>query len=187
MNEALLVLAGTAMGLFGTLMTDTIRSRRQADSLRLEEVRRACTDLISSLNQMRQIYFDEQHGTGTPEWHEQMRQTHLNARLHYERLQLTTTSIEVQINARFAIRYAVGLWRELRGRPLRPDEVEVHPLRQLDDRLVSLRTAMRRELSVPNPDRVLSEQDFFALLPARESPFNMEKSADDATDDNHED
>jgi hypothetical protein len=56
------------------------------------------------------------------------REAHREARMHYERLRLTAASGNVQKSARYVLRYAYGLLRQIDGKPLRDDERERGPL-----------------------------------------------------------
>ena len=109
---------------------------------------------------MRQLAYDRQPGSPEAEWSPQMREAHNMARAQYERLRLSTDSLRTQEEARYALRYAFGLRRQLEGKPPRVDEQERAPLDQMEDRLVALYVEVRRELGVPNPRRVLPEMQF---------------------------
>ncbi|MGW5434330.1 hypothetical protein ACWET9_45600 [Streptomyces sp. NPDC004059] len=93
-----------------------------------------------------------------------MRDAHDEARSQYERLRLITSSLRVQEEARYALRYAYGLLRQLDGHPPREDEVEPSALDQIEDRVVRLFTEVRRELGVPGSHHVLSERTFFEQI-----------------------
>jgi hypothetical protein len=93
-----------------------------------------------------------------------MRDAHDETQAQYERLRLVTSSLRVQEEARYALRYAYGLLRQLDGDPPREDEVEPSALDQIEDRLVRLFTEVRRELGVPRSHHVLSERAFFGQI-----------------------
>ncbi len=96
-----------------------------------------------------------------------LRSAHGEARAQYERLRLTATSLKTQQEARYALRYAVGLWRQVEGRVPRPDEQQRSPLHQLEERLLALYGEVRAELGVPNARLVFSEPDDLRHLPTR--------------------
>jgi hypothetical protein len=164
-NEALFALAGTALGIVGTLLADLVRARKDDGRDRREQLRSACVDLTTALVEIRQAYWGRAYGEDEPVRRASLQRAHDAARANYERLRLSTSSLAVQEEARFALRYAYGLLRQFEGLPPRPDELEVGPIDQLDDRLVRLYAAVRRELGTPDPERILSERAFLDALP----------------------
>ena len=162
---ALFALAGTALGIVGTLLVDLIRARKDDRRDRHGQLRSACIDFTTALVEIRQAYWgraaDEDRGVRRAA----LQRAHDMARASYERLRLSTSSLTVQEEARFALRYAYGLLREFEGLPPRVDELDIGPIDQLDDRLVRLYTEVRRELGMPYADQVLSERTFLGSLP----------------------
>jgi hypothetical protein len=98
-----------------------------------------------------------------------MRASHEEATVCCERLRLVATSMAAQEAARYALRYALGLWLQVQGRGPRADEMERGPLLELNDRLRDLYIAVRRELGVEHSDEVFTEP-FLQRLPARNEP-----------------
>jgi hypothetical protein len=162
---AVFALAGTALGIGGTLLADLIRARTHERRERREQLRSACVDLATALVEIRQAYWGRAYVEDGAVRRAALQRAHDAARANYERLRLSTSSLAVQEEARFALRYAYGLLREFEGLPPRPDELDSGPIDQLDDRLVRLYTAVRRELGTPDPQRVLSERAFLGSLP----------------------
>lgn len=161
-REAFFALAGTALGILGTLVTDVWRARKDDLRDRRQRLRDACIDFTVALVRMRQAYWGRGYDDDTRR--AAMRDAHDEARAQYERLRLVTSSLRVQEEARYALRYAYGLLRQLDGHPPREDEVEPSALDQIEDRLVRLFTEVRRELGVPRSHHVLSERAFFEQI-----------------------
>src|SRR5262249_40325842 len=158
--EALFALAGTTLGIGGTLLADLVRSRNDDRRDRRAQLRSVCVDFTSALVEIRQAYWGRAYGENQEARRAALQRAHDVARTGYERLRLSTSSLAVQEEARFALRYAYGLLRQFEGLPPRPDEIDTGPIDQLDDRLVRLYTAVRRELGTPDPERILSERTF---------------------------
>jgi hypothetical protein len=131
--EALFALAGTALGIVGTLLADLVRARKDDRRYRREQLRSACVDLTTALVKIRQAYWGRAYGEEEAGRRAALQRAHDAARANYERLRLSTSSLAVQEQARFALRYAYGLLRQFEGLPPRPDELEVGPIDQLDD------------------------------------------------------
>ena len=163
MREALFALAGTALGILGTLVAEVWRARRDDIRERRQRLRDAGVDVTVALVRMRQAYWGR--GYEDDARRAAMREAHDDARCEYERLRLITSSLRVQEEARYALRYAYGLLRQLDGQPPREDEVDPSAVDHIEDRLVRLFTEIRRELGVPSPRHVLSERNFFRQIP----------------------
>lgn len=161
-SEALFALAGTALGIIGTLLTDVWRANKDDVRERRQRLRNACVDFTAALVRMRQAFWGQ--GYDADSRRTTMRHAHDEARAQYERLRLSTSSLQVQEEARYALRYAYGLLRQLEGLPPREDEVDPSALDQIEDRLVRLFTEVRQELGVPRPHHVLSERAFFEQI-----------------------
>jgi hypothetical protein len=170
MNAGIFALAGAVLGIAGTLLADMLRFKKGDARERRETLRRACEDLTTALIRMRQVYLDHYANPAASTWRTPMWEAHNDARLYCERLKLTAGSENVQLEARYAMRYGYGLWRQLNGEAPRADERDAAPIRQLDVRLTNLYVAVRKELGMPNPSAVLSEPDFFETLPVVERP-----------------
>jgi hypothetical protein len=161
-DRSVLRAAGTALGILGTLVTDVWRARRDDRQDRRQRLRDACIDFTVALVRMRQAHWGR--GYDDDSRRAAMRDAHDEARAQYERLRLITSSLQVQEEARYALRYAYGLLRQLEGEPPREDETESSALDQIEDRLVRLFTEVRRELGVPRSHDVLSERAFFEQI-----------------------
>jgi hypothetical protein len=88
-----------------------------------------------------------------------MRSAHADARVHYERLRLTSASRDVQEVGRQVIRYAFGLLRQAEGLPPRDDEAQRGPLMLLHESLLALYASVRREIGVPHADDLYVEPE----------------------------
>lgn len=166
MTEALFALAGVALGVLGTAITAILLSSREDRRLRRESLRTTCADFTAAIARMRflatQIHLDGADADLTS----RMRESHETATVCCERLRLVTTSMAAQEAARYALRYALGLWLQVQGRDPRADERERGPLLELNDRLRDLYIAVRRELGVAHPAEVFAEP-FLQRLPTR--------------------
>jgi hypothetical protein len=169
MKEALFALAGTALGLLGTLLTDVRRSRREDLRERREALRTACADFAVALSRLRQLCYDRHAEGPNAGLLARAREVHGEARAQYERLRLCTDSSKAQEEARYALRHALAFWRQVEESSYRHDEHERSPLQQLEDRLSALYAEVRRELGVPHPHRVFPEPEHLRHLPQRKA------------------
>jgi hypothetical protein len=159
MTAAIFALAGTLLGVFGTVMVELVRSRADSNHARHEAIRLACADLASALARLKEIAFELMRNPGDAALLSNLRGIHTEARGHYERLRLTVTSREAQRAGRFAIRYAYGLIRQVEGKPPREDEVERGPALMMHQALMDLYVAVRQETGVPQPGDLYREPD----------------------------
>ena len=134
MYEALFALAGTTLGIGGTLLADLVRSRNDDRRERREQLRSACVEFTTALVEIRQAHWGRAYGENQEVRRAALQRAHDVARTGYERLRLSTSSLTVQEEARFALRYAYGLLRQFEGLPPRPDEIDTGPIDQLDER-----------------------------------------------------
>jgi hypothetical protein len=160
MATAVFTLIGTALGVLGTVAAQLVRARTDDSRTRREQVRSACADFASSLARVRElgIQLFEPRFDSPQDW-ESIREAHLEARAHYERLRLTSSSRAVQEAGRRATRYAFGVMLQSAGKAPREDERERGALTLLNDSLIDLYAAVRRELGLPHPDDVYREPD----------------------------
>jgi hypothetical protein len=164
MMEGVFALAGAMVGIVGTLLAELARSRIEDRRQRRSALLSACADFSTALAHVRQLCYDRHAAGPSPELTERMRQAHGIARGQYERLRLVTGSIETQEHARLALRYALRLWRHVEGELQRaPDERS--PVDLMEDHLKELYVGVRRELEVPNPERVFAEPQEARRLP----------------------
>jgi hypothetical protein len=156
---AIFALAGTLLGVLGTLAVELTRARAGDVRARREALRLACADFTTAVARMRNLAIDLMRKPGDVELINAMSEAHRDARAHYERLRLTATSKDVQRAGRHVLRYAYGLLRQAVGEPLRDDERERGPLMMFHDWLMILYAEVRRELRLPQADDVYREPD----------------------------
>jgi hypothetical protein len=168
MTAAIFALAGTLLGVLGTVMVEWVRARTENSHARYEAIRLACADLISTLARLKEHAFELISTPGDPALMSALRDAHAEARGHYERLRLTASSKEAQQAGRCAIRYAYGLIRQIEGKQPREDESERGPVWMMHQAVMDLCAAVRRETGVPKPDDMFREPDeWIAADPTR--------------------
>lgn len=178
MSAAIFALIGTALGVLGTIAAQLVGAQKDDARSRREELRLACADFASAIARLREsgiVLVSSRADTDSGGW-TSIREAHLNARIHYERLRLISSSLDVQRAGRKALRYAFGVLIQAEGRPPREDERERGPLALLNDSLLELYAAVRRELGLPRADEVYREPDEW-LIPYRESDFQNKAEA----------
>jgi hypothetical protein len=175
MTAAIFALIGAMVGALGTAVTQMIGARAENMRSRRDNLRLACADFASALALIKELVCQviERRADSDPNAWESIRKAHLDARVHYERLRLISSSLEVQKAGRHALRYAYGSIQEAAGEPLREDEKARGPLGLLQDSLLELYAAVRRELGLPGPDQLYREPDDW-LGPM----YRAEKAAD---------
>jgi hypothetical protein len=159
MTAAIFALAGTLLGVLGTLAVELTRTRAGDVRARREALRLACADFTTAVARMRNLANESMRNRAGAAQIDLMREAHREARVHYERLRLTATSREVQKAGRHVLRYAYGLLRQMEGEPPRDDERERGPLMMFHDWLMILYAEVRRELRLPQADNVYREPD----------------------------
>ena len=178
MSAAIFALIGTALGVLGTIAAQLVRAQRDDARSRREELRLACADFASAIARLREfgILLISPRADSDPGGWTSIREAHLEARTHYERLRLISSSLDVQRAGRQALRYAFGVLIQAQGKPPREDERERGPLALLNDSLLELYAAVRRELGLPRADEVYREPDDW-LKPYIESDFQNKAEA----------
>ena len=156
-------------------MTGVLLSKREDRRRERDSLRETCADFTAAIARMRFLAAQIHLYGPDADLDARMRQAHEEATVGCERLKLLMTSLAAQEAARYAVRYALGLWLQVQGREPRPDERERGPLLELNDRLRDLYIAVRRELGVAHPEDVFTEP-FLQRLPTRHEPNSPEAS-----------
>jgi hypothetical protein len=169
MTEAFSALAGVVRGALGTSITGMLLSGREDRRLHGESLRATCADFTAAIARMRYLATQIHLNGADAELTSRMHEAYEEATVCCERLRLIATSIEAQAAARYALRYALGLWLQVQGREPMPDEAARGPLLELNDRLWDLYVAVRRELGVEHASEVFAEP-FLQRLPTRPEP-----------------
>jgi hypothetical protein len=159
MTAAIFALAGTLLGIVGTLATELVRSRTANTRARQEELRLACADFTACVARIWNLSIELKRNAGDAELAQSMYGAHRDARVNYERLRLTAVSRDIQESGRHVLRYAYGLLRQAEGKPPREDERARGPLIMLHDSLMTLYAQVRRELGIPHADEVYREPE----------------------------
>jgi len=159
MAAAIFALAGTLLGVLGTLAVNLSQSRREDVRAHRDGVRLACADFTAAITRMRTLAMELRNKHPSAEQMKLMHEAHREARVYYERLRLTATSLAVQRAGRYVLRYAYGLLRQMEGKSLREDEKIAGPLKLLHDSLMTLYAETRRELGIPGADDIYREPD----------------------------
>ena len=159
MAAAVFALAGTFLGILGTLSVEFFRGRTENTRARQQALQLACADFTASVSRMLSLSIDLERNSGDAELTSVLYEAHREARVHYERLRLVAASREIQESGRHVLRYAYGRLRQAEGKPLREDERERGPLIMLQESLMKLYAEVRRELRVPHAGEVYREPD----------------------------
>lgn len=159
MTAAIFTLIGTVLGVLGTVVAQLISGRTEDIYTRRKELRDASADFAAAIARVRELGFQMLRLDADVKDSTVIEQAHLEARSQYERLRLTASSIAVQEAGRRTLRYAFGVVLQATGKPLRADEQERGPAALVNDSLIELYAAVRRELGLPRPDEIYREPD----------------------------
>jgi hypothetical protein len=160
MAEAIYALAGALIGVSGAFVIELTRARIEKLRSRRDALRLSCADFIAAVTRMRTLAIQLMSEQPTDaKLMNSFHEAHGEARVHYERLRLTSASGAVQKAARYVLRYAYGLLRQIEGKPARDDEREHGPLITLQHSLITLVSEVRREIGVPHSQNVYREPD----------------------------
>jgi hypothetical protein len=172
MTAAIFALAGTLVGVFGTLAVELTRSRATDKRSHREALRLACADFTAAVARMVILTVDLKDPDSINIT--KVQEANLEMRVCYERLRLISGSRDVQEAGRHVLRYAYGVLRRAEGKPPRHDEIGRSPRILVQDWLMKLYVEVRREIGVPNPQDVYREPDDWLgpshiLLPEKEA------------------
>jgi hypothetical protein len=117
-------LVGTALGVLGALAVQVTQARSDDLRARREALRVACAKFTAAVARMRNLAIELIAEPSDAARLESLRDTHQDARVHYERLHLTASSLAAQGAGRRVLRYAYGLLRQADGEPPREDKHE---------------------------------------------------------------
>jgi hypothetical protein len=152
MIAAFFALAGTLVGVMGTLAIELVRVRTGDIRARREVLRLACANFTSAVARTRNIAMELTDHPKDSIRLEAIHEANREVRENFELLRLVATSYDVQKAARYVTRYAFGLVRQAEGKPPRDDETDPSLLLILHDWLMKLRIAVRHEIGIPDPD-----------------------------------
>jgi hypothetical protein len=124
MISAIFALAGTLIGLLGTVAVELFRGRTDDTRSRRDALRLACADFTADVARMKNLSIELMNDPADKAILNAMRESHREARVHYERLRLITASQSAQEAGRYLVRYAYGLLRQAEGKTPREDERE---------------------------------------------------------------
>ena len=115
MSAALFALAGTLVGVLGTILTDYARGRREDQKLWREEFKSICADFIYEISRFREIGFELYKRPDDVELQRAAQEAHTRSRALQERLRLTSKSLATQEAGRWLIHCAFYHWRSTQG------------------------------------------------------------------------
>jgi hypothetical protein len=127
-SEAVFALVGALVGVTGALATEVVRARRDDVRQRRRDLLSSCVDFTAAVMAVRQIAWNLCTFGSSERGQTELTEADSVMRTAFQRLRLVSTRVETQEAARYAVRYAHGLARLTRGRPLREDETETHPV-----------------------------------------------------------
>jgi hypothetical protein len=153
MSEAIYALAGTVIGIIGTLLTDIIRGRREDRTRSQEALRAVSSDFAAQIGRIRRyclqlLYHPEDQGARST-----LDGAFTEARANYERLLLTADSVATQEAARYVIHYTFWMTRAANKERTGFYEAEA----EMFSWSAKLRAEVRRELGLKHPDNVFKD------------------------------
>jgi hypothetical protein len=157
MTAAIFALVGTLLGISGTLLVEIRRGRAEATQSRREALRNTCADFTDAIIRVRELAIRWQQAPSDSSLRESTWKAHDETWTQYERLRLISASTDVQEAGRHLIRYTWGLMREAEGKTLREDEQADGPFALTYEWLQKFYIAARRELGVPQAEKVYAE------------------------------
>ena len=159
MAAAIFALAGALIGALSAFGVELVRARVENKRLRQEALRLTCADFAAAVSHMWNLALELKEKPADNKLASSFLETFSEARMHFERLRLTTASYGVQKEARYVLRYAYGLLREKKGLPPRDDERESGPFMMLQHSLIKLVEEVRREIGISHADEVFQEPE----------------------------
>jgi len=153
MPAALYALAGTLIGILGTMVVDTVRERREARRRNQEALRTVCSDFMAQVARVRRYSFALRDEPQNQETWLLIRSAYTEARAYYERLLITADSLSTQKAARNVLHFVYWMSRTAHRNITGFDE----SANALHDWTAKLYAEVRRELDLRHPDDVYKE------------------------------
>lgn len=155
MSQAFFAIAGTIVGVLGTVLTTLVGARHEEARIRRETLRSVCANLISEVSQLRDLSHELKKTLDDSDLQHAARQTHSRARSFQEQLRLTSRSAATQEAGRWLIHCAYYQWRSTQGG--RGDFWEAR--KTLDMWLTKLYVEARRELGLGQSNVYVDPED----------------------------
>lgn len=115
MSAALFALAGTLVGVLGTVLTEYVRNRREDQKLWREEFRSVCAEFSYEVSRFQDLSHELYRSPDDAELQRTALEAHARSRALQERLRLTSKSLATQEAGRWLIHCAYYQWRSTQG------------------------------------------------------------------------
>jgi hypothetical protein len=153
MPQALYALAGTVIGILGTVLVDMVRARRDDRSRSQVALRDACSDFAAQVARVRRYSLRLRREPQNHEFSSLLETAFTEARAYYERLFITAESLATQEAARHVIHFTNLMVRAAGMERTGFLEAET----QMFNWSARLYAEVRRELGLKHPDNVYKD------------------------------
>jgi hypothetical protein len=153
MPAALYALAGTLIGILGTVLADAMRARREARRRNQEALRTVCSDFMAQVARVRRYSMALREEPQNQETWLVIQSAFIEVRAYYERLLITTDSFATQEAARHVVHFVYWMSRAAHNKITGFDDCE----NELRDWAANLYAEVRRELGLRHPDDVYKD------------------------------
>lgn len=150
MSAAFFALAGALIGVLGTVLADIVREKREVRRRNQEQLRSICSDFTSHIGRTRRHLFSLKDKPQDKEIWALVGTSFTEARADYERLLITSESIETQEAARHVIHFTYWLMQVTHMNLTGYDEC----ITELTEWLGKLYKEVRSELGLKHPANV---------------------------------
>jgi hypothetical protein len=150
---AVYALAGTLIGVLGTVLADAVRGKRDKRRQNQEQLRNVCSEFMAYISRLRRYSIALVGGPPDQEAWRLIETTFTEARVCYEQLLITTESIATQEAARHLLHFAYWLTRAAHMERTGFDEIEA----ELRGWCTKLYSEVRLELGLKNPNHVYED------------------------------
>lgn len=164
MSSALYALAGTVIGVLGTVLVDVVRGRREERGRSHEALRTVSADFTAQIARVRRYSFQVRAEPGNQGTWQMLETEFSEARASYERLLLTSESTVTQEASRRVVHFTYHMAYAARVQ-------QAETFRQCETEMMNwsakLYTEIRRELGLKNPANVYKDPPGGFPIPGR--------------------
>jgi hypothetical protein len=157
MPAALYALAGTLIGILGTVLVDAVRARREARRQNQEALRTVCSDFMAQVARVRRYSFALRDALREESQNQEtwlvIQTAFIEVRAYYERLLLTADSLATQEAARHVVHFVYWMSRAANREITGFDDCE----NELHNWNAKLYAEVRRELGLRHPGNVYKD------------------------------